>query len=166
MKWLKSTTQKSWVASCKDKQIVIPQCETRDNRWLSLRDEEWAEVSKIPVIASLVKAGGIMVLDEEPAELKNTVPALQVTNTQLRADLDMAQARIIELEAQLKNNTGIDVEAIKAEVRQQCEAEKQKALEELDAKASALIAEKDALLSEKEATITKLEKKLKKAGEE
>ena len=159
MKWLKSTTQKSWVASCKDRQIVIPQCETRDNRWLSLQDDEWAEVSKIPVIASLVKAGGIMVLSEEPAELKNTVPALQVTNTQLRADLEIAQARIVELEAQLKNSTGIDVEAIKAEVRQQCEAEKQKALEELDAKASALIAEKDA-------TIAKLEKKLKKAGEE
>lgn len=156
-KWLKSTTQKSWVASCKGKQIVIPQNETPDNRWLELGDDEWPEVSALPVIASLIKAGGIMVLDQEPAELKNSVPALQVTNTQLQAELDTAKARIAQLEDQLKNATGVDIEAIKAEVRQQCEEEKKKALEELDAKASQEIEARDK-------TIEKLERKIKKSG--
>ena len=157
MRWLKSTTQKSWVASCKGRQVIIPQNETSDNRWLQLGEDEFAEISGSPVIASLIKAGGIMVLNEEPAELKNSIPVLQVTNTQLQADLAIAQERIIELEGQLKDATHVDIEAIKAEVRQQCEEEKQKALEELDAKASQMLADKD-----KE--ITKLEKKLKKLG--
>jgi len=157
MKWLKSTTQKSWVASCGGKQVVIPQAETSDNRWLQLNEDEYAEISKTPVIASLIKANGIMVLSEEPAELRNSIPALQVTNTQLQADLAVAQERIVQLEAQLKDATHVDIEAIKAEVRQQCEEEKNRALEELDAKASALI-------EEKEATIRKLGKKLKKLG--
>lgn len=159
MKWLKSTTQKSWVASCKGKQVIIPQNETSDNRWLQLGDDEFAEISSSPVIASLVKAGGIMVLNEEPAELKNSVPALQVTNTQLKAELETARARIVELEGQLKGATGVDIEAIKAEVRQQCEEEKKKALEELDAKATQEIESRDK-------TIEKLEKKIKKLGGE
>lgn len=156
-KWLKSTTQKSWVAACNGKQIVIPPNETPDNRWLELGDDEFAEVSALPVIASLIKAGGIMVLDQEPAELKNSIPALQITNSQLQAELDTAKARITQLEDQLKNTAGIDVEAIKAEVRQQCEEEKQTALKELDEKASQVIADKD-----KE--ITRLKGKLKKSG--
>ena len=156
-KWLKSATQKSWVACTKEKQIVIPPYETSDNRWLELGDDEFAEVSALPVISSLLKAKGIIVLNEEPAELRNSVPALQITNNQLQAELDTAKARIVELETQLQNSPAVDVEAIKAEVRQQCEEEKQKALEELDAKASEVIAGKDK-------TIEKLEKKLKKLG--
>lgn len=165
MKWLKSTTQKSWVASCKDKQIIIPQNETSDNRWLSLGDDEFAEVSKLPVIASLIKAGGIMVLDQEPEELKNSIPALQVSNTQLRAELDAAKDRINTLEAQLKDTNSIDIEAIRDEVRRQCEVEKQKALEEAQQKYQQLEAEATQALADKDAEITKLEKKLKKAGD-
>jgi predicted RNase H-like nuclease (RuvC/YqgF family) len=100
-----------------------------------------------------------MKLDEEPAELRNSVPALQVTNTQLEAENATLRARVTELEAQLKNATGVDIEAIKAEVRQQCEEEKKKALEELDAKASQEIETRDK-------TIEKLEKKIKKLGGE
>ena len=159
MKWLKSTTQKSWVVSVGGKQAIIPPNETSDNKWLKLGDDEWAEVSATPVIASLLKAGGIMKLDEEPAELRNSVPALQITNTQLEAENATLKARVIELEAQLKDATGIDVEAIKAEVRQQCEEEKKKALEELDAKASLEIETRDK-------TIERLEKKIKKLGGE
>ena len=157
MKWLKSTTQKSWVASCKGKQVIIPPCETPDNKWLKAEEDEYAEIAAIPVIASLVKAGGIMVLNEEPAELRNSVPALQITNTQLEAENATLKARVIELEGQLKDTTNIDIEAIKAEVRQQCEEEKQKALEELDAKASKEIESRDK-------TIEKLEKKIKTLG--
>ncbi|MBO5750599.1 MAG: hypothetical protein J6Q48_02375 [Bacteroidaceae bacterium] len=159
MKWLKSSTQKSWVVSVGGKQAVIPQCETPDNKWLSLSDSEWIEVSSTPVIASLIKAGGIIKLDEEPAELKNSIPALQVSNTHLQAELDIAKARILELEDQLKNASGVDIETIKAEVRQQCEEEKKKALEELDAKATQEIETRDK-------TIEKLEKKIKKLGGE
>lgn len=157
MKWLKSTTQKSWVASCKGKQVIIPPCETPDNKWLKAEEDEYAEIAAIPVIASLVKAGGIMVLNEEPAELRNSVPALQITNTQLEAENATLRARVTELEGQLKDTTNIDIEAIKAEVRQQCEEEKQKALEELDAKASKEIESRDKI-------IEKLEKKIKKLG--
>lgn len=159
MKWLKSTTQKSWVASCKGKQVIIPQNETSDNRWLQLGEDEFAEISSSPVIASLVKAGGIMVLNEEPAELKNSVPALQVTNTQLKAELETAKARIIELEGQLKNTAQVaDVQAEVDKAVAATKAEYEKKLKELDEKATKII-------SDKEAEITKLEKKLKKVEE-
>ena len=159
MKWLKSTTQKSWVVNVGGKQAIIPPNETSDNKWLKVDDAEWIEISSTPVIASLLKAGGVMKLDEEPAELRNSVPALQVTNTQLEAENATLRARVTELETQLKNATGVDIEAIKAEVRQQCEEEKKKALEELDAKASLEIETRDK-------TIEKLEKKIKKLGGE
>lgn len=159
MKWLKSTTQKSWVASCKGKQVIIPQNETSDNRWLQLGEDEFTEISSSPVIASLVKAGGIMVLNEEPAELKNSIPALQVTNTQLKAELETAKARIIELEGQLKNTAQVaDVQAEVDKAVAATKAEYEKKLKELDEKATKII-------SDKEAEITKLEKKLKKVEE-
>lgn len=169
-KWLKSTTQKAWTVSAKGKQLTVPPCETPDNRWLQVDDSEYQELVKSPVIASLLKAGGIMKLDEEPAELRNSVPALQITNTQLQAELDTARARIAELEA---NSTSVDVEAIKAEAVVAAKAEfetalaqkqkefddalaaKQQELEDLDAKASEIISGKDK-------TIAKLEKKLGK----
>ena len=156
---MKSTTQKAWVASCKGKQVIIPQNETSDNRWLQLGEDEFAEISSSPVIASLIKAGGIMVLNEEPAELKNSVPALQVTNTQLNAELETAKARIIELEGQLKG--AAQVADIQAEIDKAVEATKaeyEEKLRELDEKASKIISDKDA-------EIAKLEKKLRKAGE-
>lgn len=162
MKWLKSATQKSWVVSVGGKQAIIPPNETSDNKWLKVEDHEWAEIEKQPVMASLLKAGGILKLDEEPAELRNSVPALQVTNTQLEAENATLRTRVTELEGQLKDTLGIDIEAIKAEVRQQCEAEKQKALEELDAKATQMLGEKDTTITELEKTIKKLEKKLGK----
>ena len=162
MKWLKSTTQKSWVASCNNKQIIIPQNETADNRRLALGDDAFAEVSSLPGIASLIKAGGIMVLDQEPEELKNSIPALQVSNTQLKAELDAAKERITTLETQLKDTNPIDIEAIRDEVRRQCEVEKQQALEEAQQKYQQLEAEATQALANKDAEITKLEKKLKK----
>ena len=162
MKWLKSTTQKTWTVGIENQQYLIPANETPDNRWLRVDEVEYSKLAASPVIASLIKAGGIMVLDQEPAELRNTVPQLQVTNTQLTAELEVAKARIVELEGQLKDATNIDIEAIKADavaaVQAQLDA-KQKELEELDAKASALIEEKDK-------KIAKLEKKLKGNSEE
>lgn len=161
MKWLKSATQKSWVAQVGKNQIVIPQNETADNKWLQLGDDEYEELIRLPVIASLVKANGIVVLNEEPAELRNSIPALQVTNTQLHAELDTAKARITQLEAQLKDATHVDIEAIKAEAVETV----QKQLDELQSKYNELEAEAKQALADKDAEIAKLEKKLKKSGE-
>lgn len=151
MKWLKSTTQKSWVVNVGGKQAIIPPCETSDNKWLKVDDAEWIEISSTPVIASLLKAGGIMKLDEEPAELKNSVPALQVTNTQLEAENATLRARVTELETQLKDATSIDIEKIKAD-----------AVAAKQAEYDALKAEAEQALADKDKEIARLEKKLKK----
>lgn len=165
MKWLKSTTQKAWTAACNGKQVIIPQNETLDNRWLSLNDDEFAELTASAVIASLIKAGGITVLDEEPAELKNSVPALQVTNTQLRAENDTLKAQVKDLTAKLKNATGVDIEAIKAEAVEAVKADYEQKLADAQSKYEQLESEAKQALTDKDAEIAKLEKKLKKAGE-
>lgn len=134
MKWLKSTTQKSWYAMGHK----IPACVTPNNEYLQLEDSECTKMTAIPVIASLVKAGGIIILNEEPAELKNSVEALQ-------GDKAALTARITQLEEQLKNTQPVDVEAIKAEAQEEIKAQ--------------AIAE----LQEKEDRIKELEKQLKAA---
>lgn len=160
MKWLKSTTQKSWVASCKGKQVIIPPCETPDNKWLKAEEDEYAEIAAIPVIASLVKAGGIMVLNEEPAELRNSVPALQITNTQLEAENATLRARVNELEGQLKDANNIDIEAIKAAAVEAKQAE----YDALKTEAEQALADKDREIESRDKIIEKLEKRIKKLG--
>lgn len=162
MRWLKSTTQKSWVLSNGTKQFVVPQNETRDNRWLTMEEDDFAAVIKQPVVAGLVKNNAIMVLDKEPAEIKNSLPNLQVTNTALKAELetvtaerDALKARIQEIET---GTSGVDLEAEIAKAVEATKAEYEQKLKELDDKATKLIEEKDA-------EIKKLEKKLKKADE-
>ena len=150
MKWLKSTTQKEWTIQGK----TIPACVTPHNDYLVLNDSDYATISDIPVIKSLIKSNAIIVLDHEPSELKNSVEALQGSNAELTA-------RIKQLEAELATKPDVDVEAIKA----QAVAEKEAALKELDDKASAIIAEKDARIAELEAQLSK-KKAAKKADEE
>lgn len=137
MKWLKSTTQKIWTVNGK----TIPACVTPDNAYLKLQDEEYSEISRSPVIKSLVKAGGILVLSEEPAELKNSVETLQGNNAAL-------MARITQLEEQLKKTQPVDVEAVKEE-----------AIAELKEEAIAELKAKDARIAE-------LEKQLKASKKE
>lgn len=127
MKWLKSTTQKTWYAKGKK----IPQCITPNNEYLQLEDSDYVELSKMPVIASLIKAGGILVLSEEPAELKNSVEALQGDKAALVAKNTELEARIKELEAKASPTETVDVEAIKAEAVAELKAE---AVAELQAK--------------------------------
>ena len=43
MRWLKSTTQKSWVLGAAGKQFIVPQCDTRDNKWLVIEEEDFAQ---------------------------------------------------------------------------------------------------------------------------
>ena len=162
MRWLKSTTQKSWVLSNGTKQFIVPQNETRDNKWLVMEEDDFAAVVGQPVVKGLIKTNAIMVLDKEPAEIKNSLPNLQVTNNTLRAENDTLKAenavmkeRIRELE---DGTVGIDLEAEIAKAVEATKAEYEQKLKDLDEKASKLIEEKDA-------EIKKLEKKLKKTEE-
>lgn len=145
MKWLKSTTQKTWTVNGK----IIPACVTPHNDYLKVEDSEYAAMSKVPVVASLIKVGGILVLSEEPAELKNSLDNLQTSNAVL-------QARVTQLEEELKRDKmmsqAIDVEAIKAEAQEEIRAE---AVKELQEKQDALDA--------KDAEIKKLKKQLAEA---
>lgn len=129
MKWLKSTTQKTWVV----KGRKIPACMTPTNEYLQLEDSEYEGIAKMPVIASLIKAGGILVLSEEPAELKNSVEALQGNNAALVAKNTALEARVKELEeaAKAEPQPPVDVEAIKEEAVSELRAE---ALAEIQAK--------------------------------
>ena len=156
MRWLKSTTQKSWVLSNGTKQFIVPQNETRDNKWLTMEEDDFAAVVNQPVVKGLIKTNAIMVLDKEPAEIKNSLPNLQVTNNTLRAENETLRARIKEIE---EGTAGVDLEAEIAKAVDTTKAEYEQKLKDLDEKASGIIAEKDA-------EIKKLEKKLKKADQE
>ena len=163
MRWLKSTTQKSWVLGAAGKQIIVPQCDTSDNKWLAIEEEDFAQVMNQPVVKSLIKAGAITVLDKEPAEIRNSVPNLQVANTTLKAELDTIKAerdalrmRVQELE---QGTVGVDLETEITKAVEATKAEYEQKLKELDDKASGIIADKNA-------EIDKLQKKLKKADKE
>lgn len=111
MKWLKSTSQKTWYANGK----LIPACVTPNNNYLQLDEDEYTSIASLPVIASLIKAGGILVLDQEPAELKNSVEGLKGTNASLVARNKQLEERIKELEASTSAPAEIDVDKIKEE---------------------------------------------------
>ena len=162
MRWIKSTTQKSWVLANGEKQFIVPQNESRDGRWLTMEEDDFEAIMKQPVVAGLVKSNAIMVLDKEPAELKNSLPNLQVANNTLKAENETLRAEKAALEARIKElevgTTGVDLEAEIAKAVEATKAEYEQKLKELDDKATKLIEEKDA-------EIKKLEKKLKKTEE-
>ena len=148
MKWLKSTTQKQWTV----KGMIIPACVTPHNDYLKVEDSVYAEISKEAVIKSLIAAGSLLVLNEEPVELRNSIDNLQASKLQLQKQNQELQA---ELDA-LKNAKGqnVDIEAIKAEA---IAAFKEEAIKELQAKQDELDAA--------EKKIAKLEKQLAKSAE-
>lgn len=155
MKWLKSTSQKAWTINGK----TIPQNVTTHNSYLKIEDSEYNQMAKLPVFASLVRNNCILVLKEEPSELKNSVEALQGNNAALMA-ANISQAETIKhLEEELQKRPDVDVAALKAEA----EADKQAALKELDEKASAIIADKDTEIANKDTEIAKLKEQLQKA---
>lgn len=151
MKWLKSTTQKTWYANGKK----IPQCITPNNEYLQLEDADYAALEKMPVIASLIRAGGILVLSEEPAELKNSVEVLQGDKAALVAKNTELEARVKELEAQAGNAAPVDVDAIKEE-----------AVAELKAEAVAELQKKDDEIAELKKQLKAAEKKAKASAAE
>lgn len=154
MKWLKSTTQKTWYANGKK----IPQCITPNNEYLQLEDADYAALEKMPVIASLIHAGGILVLSEEPAELKNSVEVLQGDKAALVAKNTELEARVKELEAQASqagDAAPVDVDAIKEE-----------AVAELKAEAVAELQKKDDEIAELRKQLKAAEKKAKASADE
>lgn len=146
MVWLKSTTQKEWVINGK----IIPRCMTKDNQYLNLSDTEYNNLLSIPVFNSLVKASAILVLHQEPAEIRNNIQNLNASNAELVARNTELQTRIAELEK--KARPEVDVEKIKEEA---VASLKEEAVKELQEKQDAL----DAATAE----IEKLKKQLAKA---
>lgn len=169
MRWLKSTTQKSWVFGLDNKQFVVPQSITHDNKWLTMDESDFAQLMKQPVVKSLVTSGAILVLDNEPAEIKNSLPNLQVTNNTLKAENETLRAEKAALEARIKElevgATGVDLEAEIAKAVEAVKADYEQKLKELDDKATGIIAEKDQSIADLAAEVKKLEKKLKKTEE-
>ena len=146
MVWLKSTTQKEWVINGK----IIPRCMTKDNQYINLSDTEYNNLLSIPVFNSLVKASAILVLHQEPAEIRNNIQNLNASNAELVARNTELQTRVAELEK--KVGPAVDVEKIKEEA---VASLKEEAVKELQEKQDAL----DAATAE----IEKLKKQLAKA---
>lgn len=146
MVWLKSTTQKEWVINGK----IIPRCMTKDNQYLNLSDTEYNNLLSIPVFNSLVKASAILVLHQEPAEIRNNIQNLNASNAELVARNTELQTRVAELEKKVR--PAVDVEKIKEEA---VASLKEEAVKELQEKQDAL----DAAT----AVIEKLKKQLAKA---
>lgn len=104
MKWLKSTTQKSYIIEGKK----IPQCITPNNDYLALSDEGYNNFIKNAVIKSLVNGGAILVTDIEPqsptqqaSTLTKEKAMLIRENTELKEKLKAAEdnsAAKVELE--------------------------------------------------------------------
>lgn len=141
MRWLKSATEKQWTVGVQGRQLVIP---GSDKKWLCMEEDVYNELSAQPVIKSLIKAKGILVMDKKPIEAEDSVPELQEKTVTL-------QTKITDLETQLA-----EAQAKNDELTTQL-ATKEQELKDLDDKASKIIEEKDK-------TIEKLEKKLKKSG--
>lgn len=150
MKWLKSTTQKQWTV----KGMIIPACVTPHNDYLKVEDSVYAEIAKEAVIKSLITAGSVLVLDEEPVELRNSIDNLQASKLQLQKQNQELQAELDALKKAKGQGQDVDVEALKEEAVAEF---KKEAIEELQAKQSALEAA--------EKKIAKLEKQLAKSAE-
>lgn len=141
MKYVRSTSAKSYYANG----VTIPKGTGKD--YAVLDDGKWDELSKIPVIASLVKSGGIQALNKQPDELANSPVYLNNTLAELKRQNTI-------LSEKLRKTADIDVEKVKAD-----------AVKELKAEAIHEIQNKQAELEKALAKIATLEKKLKEAEE-
>ena len=147
MRWMKSTTQKVWVAEGHK----IPACVTPKNDYCIVDEDAYAKIVANPIFKSLIAQGSILVLDKEPAELKNSLDGLQSSNAVLQARNTELEARVKELEAG-SDKEPVDVEAIKEE-----------AVAELKAEAIAELQAKDAEIAELKKQLKAAEKKAAKA---
>ena len=104
MKYLKSTTQKAYTVKGK----VIPACITPGNKTLAVDDSEWFQISAQPVIASLIKAGDILAMDEDPNMKEDIEARSQVA--ELKAQNTVLEERIKQLEQQQPGRKAVSAE--------------------------------------------------------
>ena len=152
MRYLKSTTQKSYMLNGKK----IPQCVTKDNEWLTLNDAAYADFSKVSVVASLIKSGAIIVTDKEPTTPTKQVSQLTQVNAQQAMQITELHEQVASLKKQLEGTTNsAEVDSLKAALEKQRE-------EDL-AEIKQLQADKDAVIADKDTEIAELKKQLSAA---
>lgn len=155
MKYLKSTTQKAYTV----KGYTIPKCITPKNDYLILNDSEYSEIEKIPVIKSLIKAGGIFISDKEPSDSIKNIENLEATNAQLIARATKLEAKLKELERRREAGEVVNIAKIKEDAQAEIKAQ---AIQELQEKQDAL----DAAQKEIEELKAQLSSKKTKKGSE
>ena len=131
MKYLKSTTQKAYTV----KGYTIPKCITPKNDYLILNDSEYSEIEKIPVIKSLIKAGGIFISDKEPSDSIKNIENLEATNAQLIARATELEEKLKELERRREVGEVVNIAKIKEDAQAEIKAQ---AIQELQEKQAAL----------------------------
>lgn len=129
MKYLKSTTQKAYTV----KGNTIPKCITVNHDYLILSDSEYSEIEKIPVIKSLIKAGGIFVSDKEPSDVVSQSALLINSNAQLIARATELERKLAELERRKDEGEIVNITKIKEEAQAQAIQELQEKQDALDA---------------------------------
>ena len=153
MKYLKSTTQKAYTV----KGYTIPKCITPKNDYLILNDSEYSEIEKIPVIKSLIKAGGIFISDKEPSDSIKNIENLEATNAQHIARATELEAKLKELERRREAGEVVNIAKIKEDAQAEIKAQ---AIQELQEKQEAL----DAAQKEIEELKAQLSSKKTKKG--
>ena len=153
MKYLKSTTQKAYTV----KGYTIPKCITPKNDYLILNDSEYSEIEKIPVIKSLIKAGGIFISDKEPSDSIKNIENLEATNAQLITRATELEAKLKELERRREAGEVVNIAKIKEDAQAEIKAQ---AIQELQEKQAAL----DAAQKEIEELKAQLSSKKTKKG--
>lgn len=141
MKWLKSTTDKSYTAQGK----IIPPSNSAP---LAVSDTVFESITSMKVIASLIKTGGIIVLDKYSDPQVNSseqhkLQQLQLENTQLND-------KIRKLEASQPSTEVV---------------EKAAKFDELKTEAEQTIAAKDAEIERLRADLARAKKSSKKDSE-
>lgn len=131
MKYLKSTTQKAYTV----KGFTIPKCITPKNDYLILNDSDYSEIESIPVIKSLIKAGGIFVSDKEPSDSIKNIENLEASNAQLIARATELEAKLKELERRREAGEVVNIAKIKEDAQAEIKAQ---AIQELQEKQDAL----------------------------
>ena len=156
MYFVKSTTQKAYTVEGK----LIPRCVTNDNSYLELTDSEWAHISDIPVIASLIRAGGILFTTKSPQDRNTSLESLNGSNALLLATNTELEEELKRKELELsiaKQSAGADIDV---------EAIKQEAVEEVKKEAIAELQAKQDELNSARAELEKLRKQLKSKNTE
>lgn len=124
MKHLRSATNKAYVVRGK----VVPK--VTDRTYLSITDDEFITLKKIPVVASLIDSGTIYVTDTKPVTQEEELEALRAKAAQT-----------------------IDVDAIKEAAVAELREEAQKEISDRDAKINELerkLAELEAAMDEEQ----------------